>query len=152
MSPKNDDTAAGPTPHDRQPTAPLPTEPADVDALLSESLKAQTERDFTWKEPERKPRWWERAEAQQDAYAPGSSAMTPTFTGEMAAPSSRAGHGMRLSSVVFALVCLVLAAWVVASVAFGLSVDPLMVGLVICSLAGLSLIIAGIRPKPGTRI
>ncbi|WP_120004681.1 hypothetical protein [Nesterenkonia muleiensis] len=152
MSPKNDNDAAGTAPQDRQPTVPLPPEPADVDALLSESLKAQTERDFTWKEPERKPRWWERAEAQQDAYAPGPAAVAPTFTGEMAAPSPRTRQGMRLSSVVFALVCLVLAAWVVASVAFGLSVDPLMVGLVICSLAGLSLIIAGIRPKPGTRI
>lgn len=152
MNHKNYDDADS-APRDQQPTVPLPPEPDDVDALLAESLKAQTERDFAWKEPERRPRWWERAEAQRpDTHAGDAAAMTPGLTGTMAVSSSHRGQGMRLGSVIFALICLVLAAWVVASVAFGLSVDPLMVGLVLCSLAGLSLILAGLRPKPGTRI
>lgn len=150
MSRKDHDNPAEQTPQGQQPTAPLPTEPADVDALLSESLKAQSERDFAWKEPERAPRWWERAEAQRQQY--GSEAAAPAFTGELARSSGSSGQGMRLSSVIFSLICMALAAWVVASVAFGLSVDPLMVGLVLSSLAGLALIVAGLRPKPGTRI
>lgn len=153
MSRKNHHDDAVQAPQDQQPTVPLPAEPADVDALLAESLKAQTERDFAWKEPERKPRWWERAEAQRpDRPAPDTAAAAPAFTGKVAVSTAGQGQGMRLSSVIFALVCLVLAAWVVASVAFGLSVDPLMVGLAVCSLAGLALILAGLRPKPGTRI
>ncbi|WP_150461760.1 hypothetical protein [Nesterenkonia ebinurensis] len=150
MSKKNhDDAATERVPRSHQPTTPLPPEPEDVDALLAESLKAQSEADFTWKEPERKPRWWERAEAQ----APEPGAVSPAFTGEVAAVSAAGDRqGIRLGSMVFALVALVLAGWVVASVAFGLSMDPLMVGLVICSLAGIALIAAGLRPKPGTRI
>lgn len=151
MSRKDYDDAAEQAPRDQQPTVPLPAEPADVDALLSESLKAQTERDFAWKEPERAPRWWERAEAQRhQEYGPEAAA--PSFTGQLATSSDSRGQGMRLGSVIFALICMALAAWVVASVAFGLSVDPLMVGLVLSSLAGLALIVAGLRPKPGTRI
>jgi hypothetical protein len=131
-----------------QQTVPLPTEPEDVDALLAESLKAQSERDFTWKEPERKPRWWERAEASGES----SGGVTPAASGGVAARSSGGNSGVRIRSVVFALISLVLAGWVVASVAFGVTLDPLVVGLVICFLAGTSLIIAGLRPKPGTRI
>jgi hypothetical protein len=131
-----------------QQTVPLPTEPEDVDALLAESLKAQSERDFTWKEPERKPRWWERAEASGES----SDGVTPVASGGVAARSSGGNSGVRIRSVVFALISLVLAGWVVASVAFGVTLDPLVVGLVICFMAGTSLIIAGLRPKPGTRI
>jgi hypothetical protein len=134
---------------DHQKTVPLPTEPEDVDALLAESLKAQSERDFTWKEPERKPRWWERAEASGES---SSGEVTPAASGGVAAQSSGGNSGVRMRSVVFALISLVLAGWVVASVAFGVTLDPLVVGLVICFLAGTSLIIAGLRPKPGTRI
>lgn len=126
----------------------LPAEPEDVDALLAESLRAQSERDFTWKEPERKPRWWERAESPDEA----TGAVAPTPQAEVASSASRDGRGVRLGSVVFALVSLVLAGWVVAAVAFGITVEPLVVGLIMCSLAGMSLIIAGLRPKPGTRI
>ncbi|GFZ78640.1 hypothetical protein [Nesterenkonia alkaliphila] len=146
----HDDETTQQVPRGHQPTTPLPPEPEDVDALLAESLKAQSEADFTWKEPERKPRWWERAEAQ----APRSQAVSPGYSGEVAASSSPAGQGqgIRLGSVIFGLVALVLAGWVVASVVFGFSVDPLVVGLVICSLAGISLVAAGLRPKPGTRI
>lgn len=114
-------------------------EPADVDALLAESLKAQSERDFTWKEPERRPRWWERAEA----------AGAVSQVSKEAAPGKPAA---RWGSVVFALISLILAGWVVATVAFGVTVSPLVVGLVICFAAGSCLIIAGLRPKPGTRL
>ncbi|TLP93517.1 hypothetical protein FEF26_13350 [Nesterenkonia salmonea] len=131
-----------------QHTVPIPPEPEDVDALLAESLRAQSERDFTWKEPERKPRWWERAEGQEES----TGAVTPERTAEVASSSSRDNRRVRLGSVVFALISLLLAGWVVASVAFGITVEPLVVGLVICSLAGMSLIVAGLRPKPGTRI
>lgn len=136
-------------PRDTDPTVPLPPEPEDVDALLSESLKAQSERDFTWKEPERKPRWWERAETLQSE--PAADALASRPTGALA-PTEREGRRVRLGSAIFALVALVLAGWVVASVALGVTIDPLVVGLVICSLAGIALIGAGLRPKPGTRI
>lgn len=135
--------------HDAGPQAQgtTPPEPHDVDALLAESLRAQSERDFTWKEPERKPRWWERAEAPDQS----SSEVTTSASRDLAA-ASRGERGVRLGSVVFALVCLVLAGWVIGTIAFGVAVEPLVVGLVICSVAGLSLIIGGLRPKPGTRI
>ncbi|WP_258933906.1 hypothetical protein [Nesterenkonia pannonica] len=45
-----------------------------------------------------------------------------------------------------------LALWVMASTAFGLSIDPLVVGLVVCTVAGLVLVAAGLRPKPGARL
>lgn len=151
MSRRDYEDAAEQAPHEQRPTAPLPSEPADVDTLLSESLKAQSERDFSWKEPERAPRWWERAEAQRQQDH-STEAATPSFSGQMAVSSDPHGQGIRLGSVVFALICMALAAWVVASVVFGLSVDPLMVGLVLSSVAGLALIAAGLRPKPGTRI
>lgn len=122
-------------------------EPEDVDALLAESLKAQSERDFTWKEPERKPRWWERAEVQETT----GGLQTRSGTGAEVTSSARSEQGLRIGSAIFALVCLVLAAWVVASVVFNLSVNPLIVGLVVCSLAGLALITAGLR-RPGARI
>ncbi|RJN31685.1 hypothetical protein [Nesterenkonia natronophila] len=131
-----------------QQTVPRPAEPEDVDALLAESLKAQSERDFTWKEPERRPRWWERAEATGEA----SGGVTPAPSSSRAAQSTGRKSEVRMRSVVFALISLVLAGWVVASVAFGVTLDPLVVGLVICFLAGTSLIIAGLRPKPGARI
>ncbi|WP_300344144.1 hypothetical protein [Nesterenkonia sp.] len=125
----------------------LPPEPEDVDALLAESLKAQSERDFTWKEPERRPRWWERAERQHSSVAARPSAeVAPS------ASRSREREQVRFGSVIFALVALALAAWVIASVVFGVAVDPLVVGLVLCTLAGLTLVAAGLRPRPGTRI
>ncbi|WP_258933905.1 hypothetical protein [Nesterenkonia pannonica] len=37
----------------------------DVDAILAESLRAQPGDDFTWKEPERRPRWWQRQDVEQ---------------------------------------------------------------------------------------
>lgn len=129
-----------------------PAAPADVDELLSESLKAQTEQDFTWKEPERRPRWWERAEANA---AQSSAAMSPRTESAVAASprsSSASGGGVRVGSVVFGLVALALAAWVIVSVVFDVSVEPLVAGLVICTLAGLALVAAGLRPKPGRRI
>lgn len=118
-----------------------PQEPEDVDALLAESLRAESEADFTWKEPERRPRWWQRAEMQQPSAT--SAAMTTTA----AEPT-----GVRLGSLIFGAVCLILALWVLATVVFGLSVDPVVVALVICSLAGLTLVAAGLRPRPGQRI
>lgn len=140
-------------PEHSQASSPHPQEPADVDALLSESLKAQSEQDFTWKEPERKPRWWERAEAQ----APGSESaeMAPRPSSEVRgshSASDRSRGGVRPGSVIFALAALALAGWVIVSVVFVVTVDPIVVGLVVSALAGLSLVAAGLRPKPGRRI
>lgn len=130
-------------------TAAHQPEPADVDALLSESLKAQSEQDFTWKEPERKPRWWERAEAQSpDAVAPRPSSEVKASN----RCSTESQGGMRPGSIIFALAALALAAWVIVSVVFGVTVDPIVVGLVVSGLAGLALVAAGLRPKPGRRL
>lgn len=140
--------------HDQKtPEQPDPQEPADVDALLAESLKAQSERDFTWKEPDRRPRWWERAEAET------SSGISGTRSPETA-PSQRGAGGSHLrseravrpGSIIFSFVALALAGWVVVSVVFGVTVDPIVLGLVVCALAGLALVAAGLRPKPGTRL
>lgn len=135
---------------DRPPASGRPPEPADVDALLSESLKAQSEQDFTWKEPERSPRWWERAEAQN----PGSTQVSSPRA-ETQRPTRRAAKGtagVRIGSMIFALAALMLALWVIASVVFSITVEPVIVGLVVCTLAGLALVGAGLRPKPGTRV
>lgn len=121
------------------------SEPQDVDALLASSLSAQTEEDFAWKEPERRPRWWERA-AQREA-------AEHTHTGHSAiSPRSRKRSGLRVGSAVLALVTLLLALWVIASVALGITVDPVVMALVVCVLAGTALVASGLRPKPGTRI
>lgn len=137
---------------DVRPRAPQSADPADVDELLSESLKAQSEQDFTWKEPERRPRWWERAET--DAAQP-SAAVSPRAASTVATPSRSSTDsrgGVRIGSVVFGLVALVLAAWVIVSVVFDVSIEPLVVGLIVCTLAGLALVAAGLRPKSGRRI
>ena len=143
MSHSNDDDVR---PREQQSAAP-----ADVDALLAESLKAQSEQDFTWKEPERKPRWWERAEADPARTAGGLSPRAGSAVTASPQSSSSARGGVRIGSVIFALVALVLAAWVVVSVVFGVSVEPLVVGLMVCTLAGLALVAAGLRTKPGRR-
>lgn len=148
------------------PTTPLPPEPADVDELLAESLRAQSEADFTWKEPERRPRWFERAE-QEAALASGAGAESghaqdalsaPAGSSRGAAPaaagssSSDHRHGPRVGGVVYAAVAMALALWVLASVVLGIHIEPLIVALGVCSLAGLALVGAGLRPKPGQRI
>ncbi|MCH8562814.1 phage holin family protein [Nesterenkonia sp. LB17] len=148
------------------PTTPLPPEPADVDELLAESLRAQSEQDFAWKEPERGPRWFERAE-QEAALAGGTTtdpdqardALTRTTRdpGGMvsgAERSPRSGHrqGPRIGGAVYAAVAIALALWVLASVVLGIHIEPLIVALGVCSLAGLALVGAGLRPKPGQRI
>lgn len=152
MSGNNYDNVAGrPTSQDRTTGATQPLPPEEVDALLAESLKAQSERDFTWKEPERKPRWWERAD-QTGAVEPPTSHQTVSAAPSKPPARDQQRQSVRVGSVIFGLVALVLAAWVVASVVFGVALDPLLIGLVVCTLAGLSLVAAGLRPKPGARI
>ncbi|GAB3850812.1 hypothetical protein [Nesterenkonia populi] len=136
MSSQDDRTR--PMPPSGRPDVPPPE---DVDALLAESLRAQSEEDFTWKEPERKPRWWQRQEMHQ---ASAGSTTVRSSAGER--------KGVRLGSVIFGAVCLLLALWVLATVTLGLMIDPIVVGLVVCTAAGLSLVLAGLRPKPGTRL
>lgn len=155
------------------PTAPLP-EPADVDELLAESLRAQSEQDFTWKEPERRPRWFERAEAEaalagepgaeaehaHAGLAAGPTGRPPERSRGVTGVASRAGsasgsdqrHGPRVGGAVYAAVAIALALWVLASVVLGIHIEPLIVALGVCSLAGLALVGAGLRPRPGHRI
>lgn len=144
MSHSNHDDARA-----REPQSPAP---ADVDALLSESLKAQSEQDFTWKEPERRPRWWERAEATDPQPSGSLSPRAGSSVASTPRSSASARGGVRIGSVVFALVALVLAAWVIVSVMFDVSIEPLVVGLIVCTLAGLALVAAGLRPTSGRRI
>lgn len=139
-------SAASPT----RPTIPLPPEPEDVDALLADSLRAQSEQEFTWKEPERRPRWYERAEMQQAA-----SAESPSTPAAAAAPGKSPGRRRgrpRIGQAVFALICLMLALWVLAAVVLNVMIDPLMVALGICAVAGLALVVGGLRPRPGVRL
>ena len=145
----NSDQATPAVANSDQPTPGLPAESADVDALLAESLKAQSEQDFIWKEPERTPRWWERAEAETSAQV---SAVPQRPDSE--SPVSRSHHNgrVRIGSVVFGLATLVLAVWVITSVVFGITVEPVIIALVVSTLAGLALVATGLRPKPGTRI
>ncbi|GAA1146744.1 hypothetical protein [Nesterenkonia lutea] len=145
------------------PTVPLPPEPEDVDELLAESLRAQDEQDFTWKEPDRGPRWFERAE-QEAALGSGpglegGALMPPAEQAAVPHPrgtgsSARTGRatGPRITGAVYAAVAVALALWVLASVVLGVHIEPLVVALGVCSLAGLALVAAGLRPRPGHRI
>ncbi|WP_156837145.1 hypothetical protein [Nesterenkonia alba] len=120
------------------PTVP---EPEDVDALLSESLRAETEDAFSWKEPQRRPRWWERAEQTGTLHtAPAPS------------PAAQQSRGVRLGPLIVGGACLLLAWWVLVTVAFGITIDPLFIALAVCTLAGVTLVAAGLRPKPGARL
>ena len=142
------------------PTRPLPAEPADVDELLADSLRAQSERDFTWKEPERRPRWFERAEAEA---AFGAGGTQPT--GQVAAPAAKSPmtgtsrradaksvSGPRISGAIYAAIAVALALWVLASTVLGVHIDWLIVALGVFGLAGLALVLTGLMPKPGTRL
>lgn len=111
-------------------------EPDDVDALLAESLKAQSEKDFTWKEPERKPRWFERAEMQNP---PAATSPAPRAVARDTEP--------RFGQMVFGAICLILAFWCLMTVLFGFFIDPVIVALGICTLAGLAFVAAGLRPR-----
>lgn len=142
------------------PTRPLPPEPADVDELLAESLRAQTERDFIWKEPERGPRWFERAEqeaaltsARTEQITPAPS-KTPETIGGYAYDSKghRRNSGPRVGGAVFAAIAVALALWVLASIVLGIYIDWLIIALGVCGLAGLVFVAAGLMPKPGRRI
>lgn len=127
-------------------TQPAPAEPADVDALLAGSLRAHSEEDFAWKEPTRRPRWYERAELQQHAesQAPASqeSASTPV----------RRRVRTRTGQFVFGAVCLLLALWALIAVVFGVVLDPILVALGLCATAGAALVVVGLRPRPGRRL
>lgn len=120
--------------------------PHEVDSLLAESLQTTAAEDFDWKEPERGPRWWERAEAQgQVIGAPASGHAVSRHPDEEAA-------GLRPGQLVFGTICFLLALWCLLGVVLGVTVDPLLVGLGICTLAGLILIAAGLRPRRGRRL
>ncbi|WP_218222036.1 hypothetical protein [Nesterenkonia sp. Act20] len=147
----------GPT----HPTRPLPPEPADVDELLAESLRAQSEKDFTWKEPERGPRWFERAE--QEAALTSAGPAEQTLPAPSKATAATGGHGPdsarrrrasgpRVGGAVFAAIAVALALWVLASVVLGIYIDWLIIALGVCGLAGLVFVAAGLMPKPGSRI
>ncbi|MBO0594192.1 hypothetical protein I2485_03110 [Nesterenkonia sp. E16_7] len=140
------------------PTRPLPPEPADVDELLAESLRAQSERDFTWKEPERGPRWFERAEQEAALSAgtvpPTGTAAAPAAKGPLAATSGGADsvRGPRISGAIYAAIAVALALWVLASIVLGIYIDWLIVALGVFALAGLALVATGLMPKPGSRL
>lgn len=134
-----------PVHRETNPTAAFPPEPENIDELLAESLKAQSEKDFTWKEPERRPRWWQRAEVQQ-APPTGQVNTTP------AAYPAPERTGPRLGQLVFGAICLILALWTAMTVLFGAFLDPIILALGVCTLAGLALVVGGLRPKPGRRI
>ncbi|GAA1104938.1 hypothetical protein [Nesterenkonia jeotgali] len=157
MNPERPDPEAG-----THPTRPLPAEPADVDELLAESLRAQSERDFTWKEPERGPRWFERAE-QQAALSAATAAPShspavpeaqspPAGRGRSGRAGSRSGGGPRIAGVIYATIAMALALWVLASMVLGIYIDWLIVALGVFALAGLALVVTGLMPKPGTRL
>jgi len=142
------------------PTRPLPPEPADVDELLAESLRAQSEKDFIWKEPERGPRWFERAEqeaalssapTEQTLSAPSRTADAISSYGPNAREYRR-GSEPRVGGAVFAAIAVALALWVLASIVLGIYIDWLIIALGICGLAGLVFVAAGLMPKPGRRI
>ena len=126
---------------------PLPS--PDVDALLSESLHAQSERDFTWKEPERKPRWIERAEVERTEAAPPEGAYSRHLSPGSAARGR--GSGVRFGQLVFAAICLLLALWVVLGVV-GFVIEPIVVALGLFALAGIALVAAGLRPARRRRL
>ncbi|MGJ9425822.1 hypothetical protein ACHABX_08250 [Nesterenkonia halotolerans] len=142
------------------PTRPLPPEPADVDELLAESLRAQSEKDFIWKEPERGPRWFERAEqeaalnsapTEQTLSAPSRPADAIGDHGSDATRYRRSS-GPRVGGAVFAAIAVALALWVLATVVLGIYIDWLIIALGVCGLAGLAFVAAGLMPKPGSRI
>lgn len=140
------------------PTTPIhpeayPPEPEDVDALLAESLRAESERDFTWKEPTRKPRWWERAEVESPPAA--TPAESPRPSAPATAPTRSAassGSGPRVGQMLWGAVCLVLALWVLAGVMLGVTIEPVLLALGLCTFAGIALVLAGLRPKRGRRL
>lgn len=137
--PQGSGTPAEPTP---------PTE--DVDALLASSLSARTEDDFTWREPERSPRWWERAEMQrsemgrtEDSEADDRNPVKRTEADQQS--------GVRIGAVVWSLIAMTLAGWVIAAAGFGLALDPLVLLLVVCATAGILLVVSGLLPRSGRR-
>ncbi|GAA1167333.1 hypothetical protein [Nesterenkonia sandarakina] len=155
MNPERPEPEAG-----THPTRPLPAEPADVDELLAESLRAQSERDFTWKEPERGPRWFERAEQQAALSAAAAASSHSVAVPEPQSPpagrsgraGSRSGGGPRIAGVIYAAIAMALALWVLASMVLGIYIDWLIVALGVFALAGLALVVTGLMPKPGTRL
>ena len=124
-----------------QHTRPLPS--SDVDALLSESLHAQSEKDFTWKEPERKPRWFERAEVDRPDAAQPERAYSQQASST--SPSHPGGTGIRFGQLVFAAICLLLALWVLLGVVVGVVIEPIVMALGLFALAGIALVAAGLR-------
>ena len=124
-----------------------PDRPHEIDSLLAESLQTTTAEDFDWKEPERGPRWWERAEAEGRLGGASSERTADRPGSDTEEPS-----GMRPGQLVVGTVCFLLALWCLLGVVLGVMVDPLLVGLGICTLAGLILIAAGLRPRRRRRL
>ncbi|WP_010524237.1 hypothetical protein [Nesterenkonia sp. F] len=150
-----DDSGRSASSRDARTTMPLPREPEDVDSLLAETLRAESEEHFTWKEPERKPRWYERVEQQSPAAASASRTVSPTSSAAPApigAPTAASGGGPRIGQLLLGAACLLLALWCLAALVFGVVLDPLVVALGLCTLGGLALIIAGLRPRRRRRL
>lgn len=133
------------TPHEQSPrehTRSART-PQDVDSLLAESLQTTPTEDFDWKEPERGPRWWERAEAEGQLTTPMPGTQNPVDT----RAAEQVPTGMRTGQLVFGTICLLLAVWCLLGILFGIELDPLLVVLGICTLCGVILVAAGLRPR-----
>lgn len=133
-----------------------PTPPTeDVDALLASSLRARTEDDFTWREPERSPRWWERAEMRRAEMQRSEMGRTEDSEAADRNPVKRAEadqqSGVRIGAVVWSLIAMTLAGWVIAAAGFGLALDPLVLLLVVCATAGILLVVSGLLPRSGRR-
>lgn len=140
---------------DPRTTTPQPREPEDVDSLLAETLRAESEEHFTWKEPERKPRWFERVEQQSPAAASASRTVSPSSSAAPAPIGSSAassGGGPRIGQLLLGAVCLMLALWCLAALVFGVVVDPLLMALGLCTLGGLALVVTGLRPRRRRRL
>lgn len=127
-----------------RPSMPMPREPEDVDSLLAETLRAESEEHFTWKEPERRPRWYERVEQQSPA-ATAAAASTTVSTAGTGTGARR--NGPHIRQLLVGVACLLLALWCLAALVLGVVLDPVVVLLGLCTLGGLALIVAGLAPR-----
>lgn len=154
----HDEQTTRPVHSTSHPTTPIhpeayPPEPEDVDALLAGSLRAESERDFTWKEPARKPRWWERSEvATASAANPVEAPSSRVHTTSPGPGGSSSGSTPRIGQMLWGAICFVLALWVLAGVVLGVTIEPVLMALGLCTFAGIALVLAGLRPKPGRRV
>lgn len=144
-------SSANPEVSDTHPTRPMPHEPEDVDSLLAETLRAESEEDFAWKEPERRPRWYERLEQQSPAAAASTTAVSGVAPATGRGTGARRG-GPRIGQLLLGVACLLLAVWCLAALVLGVVLDPLLVALGLCTLGGLALVVSGLRPRRRRRL